>query len=45
MSLFNEDSERWLELLFSLPPIELEECARKQQEGKKDCWPSETKTT
>ena len=34
LSLFDEDPEAWLELLISLPPIDLEECFAKQREAK-----------
>lgn len=34
MSLFDEDPHAWLALLFSLPPVDLEACARQQKEAK-----------
>ena len=34
MSLFDEDPKAWLALLFSLPPVDLEACARQQKEAK-----------
>ena len=44
MSLFDEDPKRWLELLYSLPPIDLEECFRKQQQAKKKLLDERDKT-
>ena len=34
MSLFDDDPDAWYELLISLPPIDLAECARQQKEAK-----------
>ena len=45
MSLFDEDPKRWLELLYSLPPIDLEECFRKQQQAKKKLLDERDKPT
>ena len=35
MSLFNENPDAWYALLISLPPIDMEECAKTQRAAKR----------